>query len=67
MRSGSPTFTLFPRVEIAHPARDPAAPAAVLTRVAFAGRAAGPAKLSTPLTAAVSGFGLMSDQCKSEK
>ena len=46
---------------MAHPARDPAAPAAVLTRVAFTGTAAGPAKLSTPLTVAVSGCGLMSD------
>ena len=61
MHSGSPTLTLLPRLEMAHPARDPAAPAAVLTRVAFTGTTAGPAKLSTPLTAAVSGFGLMSD------
>lgn len=62
MHNGSPVLTLLPRVEMAHPARDPAAPAAVLTRVAFTGTAAGPAKLSAPLlTAAVSGFGLMSD------
>ena len=64
--NGSPRLTLLPRVEMAHPARDPAAPAAVLTRVAFAGTAAGPVTLSTPLTAAVSGFGLISASQKSE-
>jgi hypothetical protein len=58
MHNGSPTLTLLPRVEMAHPARDPAAPAAVLTRVVFAGTAVGPV---TPLTTAVSGFGLVSD------
>lgn len=57
MHNRSPTLTLLPRVEMAHPARDPAAPAAVLTKVAFAGTAAGPVTLSTPLTMAVSGFG----------
>ena len=61
MHNGRQTLTLLPRVEIAHPARDPAAPAAVLTRVAFTGTVVGPVTLSTPLTAAVSGFGLMSD------
>ena len=54
-----PTLTLLPRLEMAHPAREPAAPAAVLTKVAFTGTAAGFVKLSTPLTAVVSGFGLM--------
>lgn len=61
MHTGSSTLTLLPRVEMAHPARDPAAPAAVFTRVAGAATAAGPVTLSTPLTAAVSGFGLKSD------
>ena len=61
IHNGSPTPTLLPRVEMAHPARDPAAPAAVFTRVAGTGTAAGPVTLSTPLTTAVSGFGLMSN------
>jgi hypothetical protein len=59
MHGGSPTLTLLPKVEMAHPARDPAAPAAVFTSVAGTGTAAGPVT-STPLTGAVSGFGLKS-------
>ena len=60
MHNGSSILTLLPRVEMAHPARDPAAPAAVFTRVAGTGTDAGPT-LSMPLTGAVSGFGSMSD------
>jgi len=56
IHAGSLTLTFLPRVEMAHPARDPAAPAAVFTRVAGTGTAAGPMTLSMPLTAAVSGF-----------
>lgn len=48
------SLTFLPRLEMAHPARDPAAPAAEVTKVAGAG--AIPLALSAPLVTAVSGF-----------
>lgn len=66
MHTESSILTLLPRVEIAQPARDPAAPAAVFTRVAETGAAIELVILSTPLTTAISGFSLKLNQCKSE-